>query len=152
RRADHPSAEGGRRWSHGEGGVPAARGVGADLLPLEGEVRRDGRQRGAAAEAAGGGEPAAEAAGGRQGVGPPGTEGGALKKMVRPAALRQAVGFVQAQFEVSARRACRIVGCPRATWNYGNRPAAGVWTRRFAVVQRAAAHGPGSSSSSCFAG
>jgi putative transposase len=38
--------------------------------------------------------------------------------MVRPAALRQAVGFVQAQFEVSARRACRIVGCPRSTWSY----------------------------------
>ena len=33
-----------------------------------------------------------------------------------------------------------------------NRPAEAVWTSRFVVTQRAAAHGPGRSSSSCFAG
>ncbi len=38
--------------------------------------------------------------------------------MVTPAARRQAAGFLQADFEVSERRACSIVELPRATCRY----------------------------------
>ena len=38
--------------------------------------------------------------------------------MVTPAARRQAAGFLQADFEVSERRACSVVGLPRATCRY----------------------------------
>src|SRR5207249_10555670 len=48
---------------------PAARDQRADLLPLEGEVRRDGQRRGQEAEATGRREPEAEARGGRADAG-----------------------------------------------------------------------------------
>ncbi len=60
-----------------EAGVPTAElyrkhGIaGPDAVPLEGEVRRAGGQRGQAAAGAGGGEPAAEARGGRAAAGQP---------------------------------------------------------------------------------
>jgi putative transposase len=38
--------------------------------------------------------------------------------MVTPAVFRQAVGFVQAELKVSARRACRMLSCLRSTWHY----------------------------------
>ena len=38
--------------------------------------------------------------------------------MVTPAARRQAAGFLQADFEVSERRACSVVELPRATCRY----------------------------------
>lgn len=43
-------------------------------------------------------------------------------KMVKPAALRRAAGFVMAEFKTSARRACRILGLPRSSWAYRSRP------------------------------
>jgi putative transposase len=41
--------------------------------------------------------------------------------MVKPAARRQAVGFIQAEFKFSARRACRVVGVARSSWSYASR-------------------------------
>lgn len=38
--------------------------------------------------------------------------------MVTPAARRQAAGFLQADFDVSERRACSVIGLPRATCRY----------------------------------
>jgi len=38
--------------------------------------------------------------------------------MVTPAARRQAAGFLQADFEVSERRACSVIELPRATCRY----------------------------------
>ena len=38
--------------------------------------------------------------------------------MVTPAARRQAAGFLQAEFEISERRACSVVELPRATCRY----------------------------------
>jgi putative transposase len=38
--------------------------------------------------------------------------------MVKPTARRQAVGFLQAEFKVSERRACRVVGCSRMSHRY----------------------------------
>ena len=69
RRADHRNPEA-RRGRVDDGGVmPAARDQRADLLPLEGEIRRDGQRRGQEAEATGRREPEAEARGGRADAG-----------------------------------------------------------------------------------
>ena len=38
--------------------------------------------------------------------------------MVKPAAYRRAVGFVMAEFNLSARRACRALGVAWSTWLY----------------------------------
>jgi putative transposase len=38
--------------------------------------------------------------------------------MVKPAAYRRAVGFLMAEFKLSARRACRVLGVSRSTWQY----------------------------------
>ncbi len=58
----------------GEAGLTTAElcrqhGNSEHLLPLEGEVRRDGQRRGQEAEATGRGEPEAEARGGRADAG-----------------------------------------------------------------------------------
>jgi putative transposase len=38
--------------------------------------------------------------------------------MVKPAAYRQAVGFVMAEFELSQRRSCQAIGFARSSWRY----------------------------------
>ena len=53
-------------------------------VPLEGKVRRDAGERGAAVAGAGRGEPAAEAPGGGPDVGQAGVAGGGHKKVVSP--------------------------------------------------------------------
>src|ERR1017187_3909755 len=52
RGADHRGAQGVRGRSRDEGPLPTAWHQRAELLPLEGEVRRDGRQRRQEAQAA----------------------------------------------------------------------------------------------------
>jgi putative transposase len=49
------------------------------------------------------------------------TEGTSCKKMVTPAAKREAVAHVRSAFELSERRACRIIGCVRMTVRYCSR-------------------------------
>jgi putative transposase len=48
-------------------------------------------------------------------------EGPSCKKMVTPAAKREAVAHVRSAFELSERRACRIIGCVRMTVRYHSR-------------------------------
>jgi putative transposase len=38
--------------------------------------------------------------------------------MVKPTAYRQAVGFLQTEFEMSQRRACKVLGYCRASVQY----------------------------------
>jgi len=38
--------------------------------------------------------------------------------MVKPAAYRQAVGYLQGEFEMSERRACRVLGVGRSSCRY----------------------------------
>jgi hypothetical protein len=52
-------------WDSPRRAVPAARDHTREPVPVEGEVRGDGTERGAATAAAGGGKPAAEARRGR---------------------------------------------------------------------------------------
>jgi putative transposase len=48
--------------------------------------------------------------------------GGAFKKVISPARRRQAVEQVQKEFDVSEKRACRVIGQPRSTQRYNKRP------------------------------
>src|SRR5437016_4977675 len=89
--------------------MPAARNQRADLLPLEGEVRRDGQRRGQEAEATGRREPGAERR--------------ALKKLVVPAGLRAVVSYVEVEYQMSERHACRLMGLGRTTHRYRARKA-----------------------------
>ena len=43
------------------------------------------------------------------------------KKKVTPAAKREAVAHVRSVFELSERRACRLIGCVRMTVRYSSR-------------------------------
>jgi hypothetical protein len=52
----------------------------------------------------------------------PGAEGDGRKKMVRPTAYRQAVGFLRAEFEFRERRACAVFGFQRSSCRYVGRP------------------------------
>jgi hypothetical protein len=122
---------GGRRGD--EGRLPSARHLDGDVLQLEGQVRRAGRERGEAAAGARGRERAAEEAPGRCDARPGDAEGAAWKKMVRPADKRASVARLQsAEFSVSERRACRVIGADRTSMRY--RDAACARTRRCASV------------------
>ena len=54
-------------------------------------------------------------AGGGPVLGQGGAQGVAGGKMVGPARKREAVGHLQSDLELSQRRACKVVGQPRAT-------------------------------------
>ena len=47
-----------------------------------------------------------------------GSEGSAVKKMVTPAAKREAVVHLQALLDVNERRACQVVGADRTVIRY----------------------------------
>ena len=90
----------------GRRALPQARDFVGDVLRLEGEVRRDGCVGRQAAQGARGRERAAEAALCRRDARQRRAEGTAGKKMVTPAARREAVAHLRASLEVSERRAC----------------------------------------------
>ena len=52
-----------------------------------------------------------------------GDEGASVKKVVAPAAKREAVAHLQALFGLSERRACQIAGADRKTVRYQSRRA-----------------------------
>src|SRR5271154_439159 len=114
-----PQAEGSRsaarRGDRVAGGVQAARGVRADVLPVAQPVRRDEGRGREAAEGARGGEREAEADRRRSGPREPGAEGDRKGKLVSPSRRRQAVLMLQDRLGLSERRACRYVGQPRST-------------------------------------
>src|SRR5439155_10625617 len=58
--------------------------------------------------------PAQEALGGPD-AGQRGAQGCALKKLVRPTTLRQAVVYLRERWELSERRACRVVAANRSS-------------------------------------
>src|SRR5205823_4183878 len=92
-------------------------------------------RRGPAAEGTGGGERPAQAAGGRAGPGQADAPGGGPGKVLTPDAKRQAVRHLVARFRVSERRACRVVGVARSSYQFRpTRRAAGrdhVWAGDF---------------------
>src|SRR6201999_3616193 len=66
-------------------------------------------------------ERSAEEAVGRRHARQCGAEGSSGKKMVTPAAKREAVAHLRSAFEMSERRACRVTGCVRMTMRYRSR-------------------------------
>src|SRR5690606_9491587 len=116
--ADHRDPPRGRSGRCGPRGVPARGNHGADLLPLEAEVRRHAGQRRSPAQAARGGEPAAEANRRGSSAEPPGAEGRAGKRIVTAGERRHVVEKIQAAAGVSERRAIRFTGFPRSTMRY----------------------------------
>src|SRR6476659_5185072 len=103
--------------------MPQARHIGADVLRLEGEVRRHERLGCEAAEAARGGErEAEEVAGG-------GDAGQHVKKVVTPAARRAVVTVAREAHGISERRACSTIGADRSALRYRHRRADDAATR-----------------------
>ena len=97
--------------------MPAARHQRANLLPLEGQVRGNGIWGGEETEATGGGKPQAEARGG-------GVERCDFKKLVEPAGLRAVVSYVEMEYQISERHACRLLCLARSRNRYRGRKAA----------------------------
>src|SRR4029078_10240302 len=93
--------------------MPQARGQRGNVLQLEEQIRRYGRVRSQAAEAAPGREWQAEEAAGRCHARQRCPEGSAIKKMVTPAVKREAVAHLKTNHEMSERRAGRGIGLPR---------------------------------------
>ena len=79
--------------------------------------------RGEAASGARSGEHAAQEAAGRHDAGQCRSEGSAVKKVVAPAAKREAVAHLQALLDVSEQRACRIIEADRTSMRYQSRRA-----------------------------
>jgi len=103
------------------GGVPEDGALGADVLPVEEEIRRDGRGGGAPFEAAGGGESEAEAAGGGPEPGQGDAAGRSAGKTLTPDRRRTQIRRAQHAYGVSERRTCRPPGVlihARATQRY----------------------------------
>src|SRR5687767_5300484 len=90
----------------------------ATCLSLESEVRRARRLGGPAAEGARGREHQAQEAPRRCHARQRGAEGSAGKKMVTPAARREAVAHLCRCYELSERRACAITGVDRSMVRY----------------------------------
>src|ERR1700730_8791441 len=123
-RADHrgPAGAGGRDCDGR--GLPQARGQLSDLLQVEGQVRRSRGVRGETTAGAGGRERSAEADACGDHAGQCRVEGSAGKKVVTPAARREAARYLRQAYEISERRACRVIGTDRTSVRYqGVRPA-----------------------------
>src|SRR6516225_7856179 len=102
--------------------MPQAQNRVADAIPMEGEVWRDGSERGKAVAGAGRGEPGVEAHGGRTASGQARIAGGGCKKMVSPQLRREAVVVMRSEVVVSERRACGLIEIDRRTYRYAPRP------------------------------
>src|SRR5512146_1768442 len=105
--------------------VSAARDHAGEPVPLEGEVRWDGSQRGAAVAGVGGGEPPAQTRCRRAAAGQTSVAGGGCKKMVSPRLRKQAVVVMRSEVAVSERRACGLIQIHRGTYRYRRRPEDG---------------------------
>src|SRR5271168_43229 len=102
--------------------MPGAWDQRGDVLWLEAEVRRDGRERGATAEGDGRREPSSEASGGGAESARRSAEGRDPKKRLELAGLRGDVAFVSEQFRLSERTACKLLGVERSSYRYEPRP------------------------------
>src|SRR5690606_32641048 len=118
RRADYRRAEGSRGGSEDRRPGSPARCLGGHDLQLEVEVWRTGGVRGPAAEGAREREREAQAAAGRCDARPGCVEGSSGKKVLTPAAKREAVAHLRVCHGMSERRACRIIDVDRKSVRY----------------------------------
>src|SRR5438067_12459753 len=85
---------------------------------MEGEVRRAGRFGSGATEGAGEREQPAETDAGGSHARQCRVEGSTGKKVVKPAARREAATYLRQAFQMSERRACWVIGTDRASMRY----------------------------------
>lgn len=115
RGADYYLPEAGGAGDAGSGSGPADRDFGADLLPLEEAVCGHGIRPGPGTEAGGRGECAAQEAGGGAEPGQGSVAERAVKKIPRPALMKEVVAYVVTHHGYSQRRACGVVRQRRST-------------------------------------
>jgi len=120
-RTDHRGSAGARGGAGNVGCVSEARDQQRDVLQVEGEVRWPRCVGSQAAAFAGGREPSAEEAAGGDDAGQLHVEGHRFKKMVTPAARREAAAHLCSVHRVSPRRVCRAIGVDRALVRYRSR-------------------------------
>jgi hypothetical protein len=89
-----------------------------DFLQMESQVWRAGSVRCQATEGAGGREREAEEVAGGGDARQRHAQGRRFKKMVTPAARREAIAHLQITYEVSERRACSALGADRTSVRY----------------------------------
>src|SRR5262249_21176399 len=87
-----------------------------DVLRLEEALWAPRRARGAPGAPARGGEYPAETPGRRSHAGQAHARGGAARKRMTPARRRELVGWLQATFQISCRRACGLAPFSRCAW------------------------------------
>src|SRR5438552_259799 len=118
RAADCVCAAAGRGGHADRQGLPQGRDQRGVVLQLAQKVWRPGAVGDEAAEAARGGEPAAEEAGGRSVARQGDAAGRHPPKNMRPARKRQLVDEVRSVWQVSIRRACQALPVDRSTYHY----------------------------------
>src|SRR6202162_4903759 len=121
RRADHCGFARTRGRSEDGRAGAQARHLGSYAVQLEGQVRRHGRIGCQASARAGRREPQAEEAVGGVDAGSSGVKGTSVKKMVGPAAKREAVAHLRNVLQMSERRACTLVAADRKMIRYRSR-------------------------------
>lgn len=90
----------------------------ADLFPMEEEVRGARRLGASSVQATRGGEPPAQAPGGGPDARQADVAGCALKVILKPAHMRERVGYLEEAYWVSERRACRVIQICRSSHRY----------------------------------
>ncbi len=121
RRADHRGLARTRGRSEDGRSSTQARHLGSHVVQLEGQIRRHGDVGRQASAVAGRGEPQAEEALGGVDAGPGGAERASDKKMVGPAAKREAVAHLRNVLQMSERRACILISADRKMIRYRSR-------------------------------
>jgi putative transposase len=122
-----------------EAGVPTAEvcrehGVSSAAF-YKWKAKYGGGIRGQAAAGAGARERPAEADAGRCHARQCCAEGSSGKKVVTPAARREAAAYLRRAFEMSERRTCRVIGSDRTSVRYqGVRPDDGVLRERLKAL------------------
>src|SRR5829696_10312039 len=130
-RADSPHAAPGRggagRWNHAPGSRQGAWYQRGHLPSVEESLRwyADGLYE--APAGAGEGERSPQEDRCRSGSGHQHPKGGEPGKLLSPARRRAAVKHVRRKLEISERRACRVIGQPRATQRYRSRRTTEDW-------------------------
>src|SRR6185437_6908168 len=115
---DDRGAETDGSGTHGGRCGPRTGRVEAHRLRLESQVRRDERERGAAAAATGRREPAAEEAGRRPQPGQGHAESGDRKKRVELVDRREEARWLWGKFLVSQRRVCGLMWLVESSYRY----------------------------------
>src|SRR5450631_1787633 len=100
-----------REWKNHPTSLQRSRDHHPDVLPLAEGIRRFEDGSGEATEGLGKGERQVETAGGGAGVGQTDIKGYCGGKLLSPERRRCAVEHAREEYEVSERRACRVVRC-----------------------------------------